>query len=202
MLNNSGTNETLMTDQTQASINDNNQYAKTLYQNQMVQPQGQMMQPQGQMLYPQPYLQGQPQQYLQYPQVQIPHPQTHPQNFFIMRPGIIPSQPSDWNNHLCGCMSDLGSCLVACLCPCIQYGQNVAVLSNASCFCNCLCYSIMQLCWLQWCLGCSTRGQIRAKYNIIGGQCGDCCVHLLCPCCALSQESRELMSRGQTPLNL
>lgn len=39
------------------------------------------------------------------------------------------------------------------------------------------------------------RKQVRDKYRIEGGGCGDCCVSFLCPCCGLLQQANEIEER-------
>ncbi|KHN94760.1 putative protein family Cys-rich [Metarhizium album ARSEF 1941] len=39
------------------------------------------------------------------------------------------------------------------------------------------------------------RAQIRKRYNIEGGTCGDCCTSCWCMCCALTQQENEVKSR-------
>lgn len=106
-----------------------------------------------------------------------------------------PNGPSDWSTGLCDCCDDCGSFMMACCCPCIQYGTNMHVLTKAgSCFPTLL-YCFCQ--YIRCCLGGQERAQIRAKYLIPGGccGCGDYCIHCFCVPCALSQEYRELMKR-------
>ncbi|CAG8514746.1 9298_t:CDS:2 [Diversispora eburnea] len=77
--------------------------------------------------------------------------------------------------------------------PCITYGQNKAALNPGdSCCCNSFIYCALECCFLWWIPAASTRGAIRARYNIEGSGCGDCMAHICCPCCALVQEAREL----------
>eukprot|EP01001_Neometanema_parovale_P011336 NODE_7583_length_756_cov_110.333333_g7334_i0.p2 GENE.NODE_7583_length_756_cov_110.333333_g7334_i0~~NODE_7583_length_756_cov_110.333333_g7334_i0.p2 ORF type:complete len:141 (-),score=47.20 NODE_7583_length_756_cov_110.333333_g7334_i0:268-690(-) len=40
------------------------------------------------------------------------------------------------------------------------------------------------------------RKQLREKYGIEGSCCGDCCVAMCCPACAVMQDARELKVRG------
>lgn len=105
----------------------------------------------------------------------------------------------EWTTSICDCCIKPGSCITGSVCPCILYGKNVENLSNGQkgCFCNALC------CFL---LPCSAfirspiRRQIRTRYNLQQEPCNDLCVSILCPCCALCQESRELENRdGETP---
>ena len=115
------------------------------------------------------------------------------------QPGMMIQRlgPSDWKTSFFGCFDDLGSCILSLFCPCMQYGQNKARLSNGDCVCDCLAYTCLMTCFLQWCLSCSARGQIRSTYNISGDSCCDCLAHFCCECCALSQEARELEFRKQ-----
>lgn len=39
------------------------------------------------------------------------------------------------------------------------------------------------------------RGEIREKFGIEGSGCGDCCVSMWCPCCALIQQDNEVKGR-------
>ena len=39
------------------------------------------------------------------------------------------------------------------------------------------------------------RGEIRRKFGIEGSGCGDCCVSVWCPCCALIQQDNEVKGR-------
>lgn len=125
----------------------------------------------------------------------------------MMAPNLPPQQvvvvsqamgPSNWSTGLCDCGEDCGSFMLACCCPCIQYGINMDLLTKAG-----SCAPAISYCLLQW-LGCrcflggSERGQVRAKYNIPGGGCEDCCMHCWCVPCAFSQEYRELMKREVT----
>lgn len=50
-------------------------------------------------------------------------------------------------------------------------------------------------------LGCIQRGKIRKTYGIHGGACGDLCVNLCCPCCAVIQQYKEVEMRRDAHLN-
>lgn len=39
------------------------------------------------------------------------------------------------------------------------------------------------------------RTDLRAKYNLPPGACGDCCIHCFCGHCAICQEAREIRFR-------
>ena len=100
-----------------------------------------------------------------------------------------------WKHTLFGCFDDISSCVMSCCCQCIQYGQNQETFSSTGCFGNCCVYAILMCCGVQWCLHCSFRGQIRAKWNLPGSDIEDCATVFCCECCALSQEARELRER-------
>ncbi|KAI8907650.1 ankyrin repeat-containing domain protein [Powellomyces hirtus] len=75
--------------------------------------------------------------------------------------------PKDWNHSIFDCFSDCGSCMVACVFPCLMYGMNKRDFSHrGSWFGDGLMYSLMQCVGFSACLGGGTRTGIRAKYNI------------------------------------
>ncbi|GBG65546.1 hypothetical protein CBR_g51429 [Chara braunii] len=115
----------------------------------------------------------------------------------------------DGKDGCCLCMQTL-------LCPCVTFGQNVQRAGAGSCVLHGLLYFIITtvLClgllflaylflylWLGGLVilllalglygGCC-RAQIRNKYNLPGGPCGDCCQHACCCFCSHCQEYRTL----------
>jgi len=111
-------------------------------------------------------------------------------------------QQQPWRASYCGFFDDCESCCLGCLCPCVQYGKNVERLTQgeASCCGNCCLY---YLC-LQ--VGCCClvagprRTQLRAKYGLAEDCANDCCATCICPCCAMTQEWREMNVRGPPPV--
>jgi len=100
----------------------------------------------------------------------------------------------DWNASLCGCFDDCESCMCSYFCPCVQFGRNMEAAGlGENCACCC---GFCVLGGLSWILGCVKRGEMREKFNIEGSGCEDCCYWFFLPFCALSQEARELKSRG------
>ncbi|CAB4374660.1 PLAC8-domain-containing protein [Rhizophagus irregularis] len=95
----------------------------------------------------------------------------------------------EWKHGLFSCFDDCGLCLQTTCCPCITFGQNASKLGGSCCMCCCV-YTFSSC--VAWILGTSKRGEIRARYGIRGGTCGDCCTHLCCTCCALIQEAQQL----------
>ncbi|TPX71492.1 hypothetical protein SpCBS45565_g01148, partial [Spizellomyces sp. 'palustris'] len=96
--------------------------------------------------------------------------------------------PKDWNHSIFDCFNNCGTCALACCCPCVVYGMNKKDLSRRSSWVGALtsCFG------LHPCVGGGGRTTIRAKYNIRGDSCADCCCHLLCTPCALTQERMEI----------
>jgi len=44
------------------------------------------------------------------------------------------------------------------------------------------------------------RTQLRAKYGLVESCSNDCCATCFCPCCAITQEWREMVARGPPPV--
>ena len=112
---------------------------------------------------------------------------------------------SDWKaSLLCSCFSSAKTTACSILCPCIQYGINRSkVIQGSSCVCGCfsfLLYAAVCPCIHPCCIA-TLREKLRASFNIDGSFCEDCCAHLLCPCCALIQEARELELRNNNQFN-
>lgn len=103
----------------------------------------------------------------------------------------------DWNNSLCGCFSNFGTCLLAFFCPCVVLGQVAEETDTCGCFCaGASCFILPCVSW--W-LTAKTRGAVREKYDIQGGFCGDCCVTGWCTYCALAQMKTQLdVKMGET----
>jgi len=122
---------------------------------------------------------------------------------------------------LCGCFSDLSTCLCSFCCPWIQFGLNAAELnrrkshndSEACCkgfAAGLCCFMITVPFW--WLMSCIIRpaacqGPVRAALRkhlgmrvIYDADCAfddDCCVTFGCPCCAIAQEARALKQSAQ-----
>ncbi|CAG9327581.1 unnamed protein product [Blepharisma stoltei] len=108
----------------------------------------------------------------------------------------LPKASSGWEEAFCGCCSDPICCigLIICFPPlscCCGQISAVTRATKVSCcspcclnlFCCCIGFAI-------------NRGAIRKAYGIPGSFCGDCCAHLLCTLCAVSQEYREAHRRA------
>ncbi|TFK33401.1 PLAC8 family-domain-containing protein [Crucibulum laeve] len=117
----------------------------------------------------------------------------------------------EWSNGLCDCCGDAGTCVLAWCCPCIIYAQvkhRYEHLNNKGhpdpehgggcCSSDCMMHGCLTWCGFGWVLQMATRGSIRARYNIKGGGCGDCCTAFCCTPCQLTQEARELELEEQS----
>ncbi|ONM62335.1 cell number regulator 4 isoform X1 [Zea mays] len=117
-----------------------------------------------------------------------------------------PPPTGEWTTGLCGCFSDCKSCCLSFLCPCIPFGQVAEVLDKGMTSCG--------LAGLLYCLllhagvavvpchciyTCTYRRKLRAAYDLPPEPCADCCVHMWCGPCAISQMYRELKNRGADP---
>ncbi|KAA8539545.1 hypothetical protein F0562_026237 [Nyssa sinensis] len=105
---------------------------------------------------------------------------------------------SEWQADLFDCCGEPCLSLKTCIYPCGIFTRIAHVSSKGkitreracndlmaySLFCGCCCYS-----------GC-VRSEVRKLFNIEGGSCDDFLTHLMCCCCAMVQEWRELELRG------
>jgi len=110
----------------------------------------------------------------------------------------------EWSHGLCGCMGDCGTCIMAWCFPCVVFGQVKKRYEHLNskgfpdpnhggcCSCDCMLHACLLGCGFGWVMQMGVRGNIRGRYNIKGGCCGDCCSALFCTPCELVQESREL----------
>lgn len=105
-------------------------------------------------------------------------------------------EPGPWRESFCGCCSDIPTCLMACCCPCIQYGQNYeAIHQDGGCLVQGLIYFVLQHMCLHCVIHTGFRGKVREKFNIPGAQHMDCLLTCCCSCCAIAQEAREIQHR-------
>ncbi|KAF9547468.1 PLAC8-domain-containing protein [Agrocybe pediades] len=110
-----------------------------------------------------------------------------------------------WSHGFCDCFGDCGTCVVACCCPCIVYGQVANRYEHLTqqgfpdpdkggcCNSACMIHGLLTACLgAGFIMQFMKRGDIRSRYNISGGGCGDCMAAWCCAPCELTQESREL----------
>jgi len=103
----------------------------------------------------------------------------------------------DFQEGLCGCFSDIESCLCSCFCPCVQIGRNWEAIGEGECLTCGLIYCAVQVFTG---LGCIVhmmeRGKVRAKYGMEENAVMDLLCAWCCGCCAMAQEAREIKARG------
>ncbi|KAJ8324226.1 hypothetical protein BDV3_001912 [Batrachochytrium dendrobatidis] len=112
--------------------------------------------------------------------------------------GAPQMKKESFTHGLFDCFGDFGTCILSCCCPCVTYGQNLQRAEGKDgCCMDATFYLFTMFCGLHSCCGCYGRGRVRHATNITEGSVGDCCAHLFCAPCALTQEKRELDSCGR-----
>ncbi|XP_072993365.1 cell number regulator 13-like [Typha latifolia] len=104
----------------------------------------------------------------------------------------------EWHSDLLGCCSEPSLCLKTFFYPCGTFSKIATVAKNRDIspaeVCNDLiAYSLILSCC---CYTCCVRRKLRETLNITGGVFDDFLSHLMCCCCALVQEWREVEIRG------
>ncbi|KAJ5397445.1 hypothetical protein N7509_005558 [Penicillium cosmopolitanum] len=110
-----------------------------------------------------------------------------------------------WHHGLCEC-SNLGTCCMGLLCPCILYGKTQHRLSLKSRkedptnmlgyeTCNGSCTAMALLCGCQWLFATIQHTRTRNAYGIQGGIASDCVRATCCTCCTLIQDEKEIQER-------
>lgn len=92
-----------------------------------------------------------------------------------------------WKFKLFGCMEDKKLCLWTCLCPCFTMARNASYFHEDR-------NEVALFCCLGGCMGIGgvMRWRIRQHKKIQGHMLEDVLVHMLCPCCSIIQENREI----------
>ncbi|GLJ49525.1 hypothetical protein SUGI_1049600 [Cryptomeria japonica] len=102
----------------------------------------------------------------------------------------------NWSSGLCGCCDDCSICCATTFLPCVTFGQVAAHVEGAD---SCKILAVVYKVACMWCFAClytcGYRKKLRKKHNLAEEPCGDCCVHLWCDCCALTQEAREIKDK-------
>ncbi|KAA1473151.1 PLAC8-domain-containing protein [Dentipellis sp. KUC8613] len=110
----------------------------------------------------------------------------------------------EWSHGLCSCFGDIGTCCLATWLPCMAYSSNKSRLDYLErngtphpthgeiCSGDCVIHGLITLCGCGWVLQIGVRNNVRNRYAIEGGACGDCMSAFCCAPCELTQESREI----------
>ncbi|KAF5762451.1 putative PLAC8 motif-containing protein [Helianthus annuus] len=104
----------------------------------------------------------------------------------------------EWHSDLLGCCSEPKMCIKTFFFPCGTFSKIASVATNRHMTsgeaCNeLMAYSLILSCC---CYTCCIRGKLRKTFDITGGWCDDFLSHVMCCCCALVQELREIEMRG------
>ncbi|KAK7820228.1 protein mid1-complementing activity 1 [Quercus suber] len=104
----------------------------------------------------------------------------------------------EWHTDLLGCCSEPCLCIKTFFFPCGTFSKIATVANNRHISpaesCNeLMAYSLVLSCC---CYTCYIRRKLRKMLNITGGFVDDFLSHLMCCCCALVQEWREVEIRG------
>ncbi|KAJ3672382.1 hypothetical protein LUZ60_007103 [Juncus effusus] len=105
---------------------------------------------------------------------------------------------NEWNSDLLACCQEPSLCFRTFFCPCGTFSKIASFVKNRHMStgeaCNeLMAYSLFLSCC---CITCCIRRKLRQKLNIRGGFCDDFLSHLMCCCCALVQEWREIEIRS------
>ncbi|KUJ23885.1 PLAC8-domain-containing protein [Mollisia scopiformis] len=109
----------------------------------------------------------------------------------------------EWNNGLFDCFSGADNlCLKATFCPCFVYGKTQHRIRdpslagyerfNQDCLMWC---GVQSCCGLGWIFNWMARTELRNKFGINGGGCGDCMTAWCCTCCSIIQNEKEVIGR-------
>ncbi|KAL4569055.1 hypothetical protein LXL04_024682 [Taraxacum kok-saghyz] len=104
----------------------------------------------------------------------------------------------EWHSDLLGCCSEPKMCMKTFFFPCGTFSRIASVATDRHMTsgeaCNeLMAYSLILSCC---CYTCCIRRKLRKTLNITGGLCDDFLSHVMCCCCALVQELREVEMRG------
>ncbi|KAK9074787.1 hypothetical protein SSX86_003105 [Deinandra increscens subsp. villosa] len=104
----------------------------------------------------------------------------------------------EWHSDLLDCCSEPKMCIKTFFFPCGTFSKVASVATNRHMTsgeaCNeLMAYSLILSCC---CFTCCIRRKLRKTFNIRGGWCDDFLSHVMCCCCALVQELREVEMRG------
>ncbi|CAH1413680.1 unnamed protein product [Lactuca virosa] len=111
---------------------------------------------------------------------------------------LVPYGHQEWHSDLLGCCSEPKMCMRTFFFPCGTFSKIASVATNRHMTsgeaCNeLMAYSLILSCC---CYTCCIRRKLRKTLNITGGWCDDFLSHVMCCCCALVQELREVEMRG------
>ncbi|KAB8217302.1 PLAC8 family-domain-containing protein [Aspergillus novoparasiticus] len=113
-------------------------------------------------------------------------------------------QLNKWSHSIWGCCSPTRICLLGCCCPCFLYGKTQSRLNDPALqehtYLNgdCCLYTVTQSCGLHCLILARKRTDLRKRYRLSGGVCGDCLQAWCCSSCVLIQHEKEIEKQCRT----
>ncbi|KAG2250710.1 hypothetical protein Bca4012_063849 [Brassica carinata] len=133
-------------------------------------------------------------------QTGVPMSQFAPPSYHQANVNISVGTP--WRSGLFDCQEDQTNAVMTAILPCVTFGQIAEVLDEGEMTCplGSFIYLLMMpaLC-SQWVMGSKYREKMRRRFNLVEAPYSDCATHVLCSCCSLCQEYRELKARNLDP---
>lgn len=146
------------------------------------------------------------------PSVHVPHPETMPAAQPLPPPSIpgpklVEGLTPAWQTHLCSCCAEPAICVESLCCPHCQIGrqQNMLTKGEAGMHWECVRTLLLDFISCGLCLVCynvEQRNLMAINYGIrddVGCLVNGCCKTLWCVPCAIAQQHREMIIRGQNP---
>ncbi|KAJ4970501.1 hypothetical protein NE237_003600 [Protea cynaroides] len=105
---------------------------------------------------------------------------------------------AEWQTDLFDCCIEPRLCLRTYFCPCATFVSIANVASRGKISRGQACHDLMAYSFVLGCCcyTCCMRGKLRKLFDIKGGLCDDFLSHIMCCCCALIQEWREIELRN------
>ncbi|KAK4152981.1 PLAC8 family-domain-containing protein [Chaetomidium leptoderma] len=113
----------------------------------------------------------------------------------------------EFQEGLCDFFSG-GHCFEGCCCPCIVVNKTQQLLDDpdektpSGCGCmGCAWCLLTTFAGMSCFVGWKQRNDMRKRYQIEGGSCGDMWKNLCCPCCSVIQQYKEVEMRRDARAN-
>lgn len=112
---------------------------------------------------------------------------------------VVSKTSREWSSGVCSCMEDCGVCMGGLCCPGIMICRVSDAIGNKESGCGTICggciaqFLVIPLC----CATCTTRAEVRDRFSIHGGSCGNCMTTICCLQCAVCQVRREIKERTE-----
>ncbi|GAM27690.1 hypothetical protein SAMD00019534_108660 [Acytostelium subglobosum LB1] len=101
----------------------------------------------------------------------------------------------NWEHGFCSCCEDTHVCCVSWLWPQLQLMQQRATVQGRQCDAT----DCLLTCCFFPCVACHVRHQITEKHGIDENICINILANLYCTLCAITQQTRQLQTKGEKP---